>query len=146
MTDTIDREQVRVAIATRLKPVLEGQNLVQEVFDHIEADFGTKTPITMIATGGADTQPMTGMGLRAELLYDLHVYVLYASTDGTWTPAMSATRLDRIYNAIVTWLGDPANSGPWQTLRQAQPSLVATEAIGGLGYWHEMIPILAEVF
>jgi hypothetical protein len=144
-----DREAVRVEIGLRLKTVLESTALAQEVFDHLEADFGAKTPVVMMASAGADLAPLTGQGTRSGYLYDLHVYVLYAIEDSPeWTPTLSAQRLDRIYAAIVAFLSSPNNrkTALWQSLKQVSQSLVVTEAIGGAGYWHEIIPIKAEVY
>lgn len=142
-----DREQVRVQLGSLLKTALESATLAQTVFDHLEADWGTATPVVMIASAGASTENLTSQGGLTAYLYDVHVYVLYATEDGTWTPTQSQQRLDKIYSAIAAFVSASANrhTAYWKTIRQAAESIVMPEAVGGVGYWHEMIPIRVQV-
>lgn len=142
----MNRDEVRIEFGKQLQLALEASGLVssdpQQVFDHLVADFGALSPVVMLAPGGTDPQPVS-MGY----LYDVHVYVLYADESSQWTPDKSQTRLDQIYNAIATWLRDPVNKNRllWKSIKQTAPSIVIPEAVGGAGYWHEIIPVRAEV-
>ena len=142
-----DREAVRVQIGQLLENALAQAGLAQAVYAYLEADFGTQTPVVMLASAGAELTPLTAQGGKSSFLYDIHVYVLYAMEDGTWTAEQSAQRLDRIYNAIAVFLSEPTNrqQALWRSLRQAGPSQVVPEAIGGYAYWHEVVPIRVEV-
>lgn len=143
----VGRDEVRVELGSRLKALLQ-PTLAQAVYDHLEADFGTQTPVVMLASAGAEWQPLTTQGRRSGFLVDAHVYVLYALDDGSWTPAQSLQRLDQIYTAVANWLSEPSNKNmpAWRSIKQSAQSMVLTEAIGGAGYWHEIIPIKVEVY
>ena len=142
------REEVRVELGSRLATTLEVPGLAQKVYAYVEADFGSQTPVVMIATAGTGMQPLTHQGSRMIHLYDLHVYVLYALEDGTWTAEQSQQRLDQIYSAIATWLDVPTNkvTNYWKSIKQITDSVVIPESVGGLGYWHEVIPLRVEVY
>ncbi len=148
MSGLPDRDEVREVLGVGLKTLLEKPDLAQAVFDHIEADWGTLNPVVMIASLGTSQQPLTGQGSRSGFLYSLHVYVLYAMEDGSWTPAQAQTALDKINGAIVKWMNEKTNknTATWKSLKQTADSVVLPESVGGAGYWHEMIPIKAEVY
>jgi hypothetical protein len=143
----ISRDEVRIEFANRVRDrVVTSAQLAQAVYDHQIGSFGTENPVILVTAGGTGRPPMTLRGTRAEFYIELHIFVLYALEDGTWTEAQSETRLDRIEAEIGAMLTDPLSSPLWSEIDYYGRTIVEPVQIGGAWYRYEIVPLVIRKF
>ena len=137
-----DRKTLRKAYATLLQNNLVGTGkLVQATYAYQVGDFGGKSPVVVVSSGGALRQRLTFQGTTPIFWLNVHVFVLYALQDKSWTEDMAEDALDDIENALAS-LNDANQKGTyWDTVTQEERSRTDSVVIGGLEYRTEVFPI-----
>lgn len=97
----INRETVRDAFTALLSTALVGTGLpAQAVYGYQVGDFGSQSPVVVVSDAGSMRSVMTGLGSRAEFLFNIFVFVLY--TDGSsWNEDDAEDALDAIEKIIA---------------------------------------------
>ena len=142
-----DRATLRHTFAGLVKPELEGPgkpcNLVS---DGQIADWGTRSPVMVITEAGTEWIQLTTKGqyIPAAHYLAVHVFVLYATTDGSITEAESEDQLapiqiglfevissHRSHQVGVDWI--------WKSIIPDGRSTIEPLKLKGLEFRHEVI-------
>lgn len=147
--NTTSRETVRDALAALLATALVGTGLpVQAVYNYQVSDFGEKSPVVLVLSGGAKRK-RHGLGtakwhswLRLEVL----VFVAEASITESWTDQNVDDILDDIEKRIADVIADHRASASWSYIEFAdEGSRILPARTGGKSFKLEAIPVIAEV-
>lgn len=149
-SNVVNREVSRDALATLLTTSLVATlGSVQAVYQYLVADFGGQSPVLVVTSGGTDRQKLAKYTVTHGLIYlDVHVFVLFALDDNSWTEHNAEDRLDLIEKQITDVLVDNyVYSGYWQSIEYDQRSEVDPMPIKVAGdvYRHERIPLVVSV-
>lgn len=143
-TNTLNRSAVRAALATDLAAVLVGAGLpAQTVYAYQVGDFGTENPVVVITSNGSDRSRFNDPDAIWEdvLYFAIHIFVLYALEDGSWTEEQSEDRLDLIEKTISDYVLAASAVGGGDEIWLDGRTTVEAPSIGGLDYRHEVIPV-----
>ena len=144
--NSLNRETVRDALATLLQVALVGSGKpVQAVYNYEISDFADQSPIVVVTCGGTVRERGT-LGTSWRTLVDLrvHVFTLYALTDGTWTEAQSEDRADLIEKKIADVVLDNYSNTTWDELYFTGQTQVQPLVLGGREYRMETISLKAS--
>jgi hypothetical protein len=137
-----DRKTLRKAYATLLQNNLVGSGLpVQAVYSYQVGDFGGKSPVVIVSSGGALRQRLTFTGSQPIFWLNVHVFILYATEDKSWTEEMAEDALDTIENALASINDLNQHGACWDAVTQEERSRTDSIVIGGLEYRVEVFPI-----
>ena len=141
MSAAVNREVIRDAIVTQLRPAL---TVAQSVEGH-KANIRGQWPAVRLLTDGSLRPQVTERGIRSEFHYLAQLWVLYYK-DGLWTEAEAEDTLDALEHQLAEWLANNQVGELWTGLMFAGRSRVGTFNEGGETYLVEEIPIKAEVW
>jgi hypothetical protein len=139
---TTDRKTLRKAYATLLQNNLVGNGkLVQAVYPYQVGDFSGKSPVVVVSSGGSLRQRLTFQGSTPNFWLNVHVFILYAIEDKSWTEENAEDALDDIENAFATINDTNQHGSCWDAITQEERSRTDSLVIGGLEYRVEVFPI-----
>lgn len=140
------RKTVRKLIAGLLSSALVGTGLpVQACYDYQIGDFGGQSPVVVVSSRGGGYSDLTFQGTNPVFEYNVHVFVLYATEDGTWTESNAEDTLDDIEALIRQVLEN--NKKPtmgWESITLAGMSQTDSITIGGIEYRTELFVLRVE--
>lgn len=145
-----NRETSRDALATLLEDELvTNLGIVAAVYNRKVDDPQGQSPIVCVLSAGTARIPLTFQGSKAEHLFEVQTWVLYADPDATpaWTEADAEDRLDLIEKEIAEIVDDyGANQTNWIAMDYEGRSVIADiVTLGGVSYVVEKIPIVCVV-
>lgn len=135
---TSSRKTLRKAYAALLNTALVGTGkLAQAVYDYQVGDFKGASPVVCVTSAGALRQRLTFQGSTPAFWLNIHVFVLYATEDASWTEAMAEDAIDDI-EAVIAAVNDANQiNASWQGITQEDRSQADSLVIGGLEYRRE---------
>lgn len=133
------RKVSRQALGQLLKTAV---TTAKEVYRYQETQFKGKSPIVVISSGSSTRERVTMRGSFATFQFDVHVFVLQKTKDGTWLNEQAEDLLDDIEQQICEAIDSNQRTAAWQAIRYSD----ATDArdpvtIEGNTYLYERIPV-----
>ncbi|MDR3572861.1 MAG: hypothetical protein P4L50_03285 [Anaerolineaceae bacterium] len=139
---TESRKAARQALAALLTSALVGPSgLASQVYDCQPGDFGGQSPVVTVSSGGTQRVNMTFQGTKPTFWLNVHIFVLYATEDKTWTEEMAENALDDIEQTIAGVIEANRHTSSWDFAIQADRSQATSVVIGGLEYRMEVISV-----
>jgi hypothetical protein len=141
-----NRQAIRAAFAALLTGALAGpEGLAHTVYDHLPADFGGASPVIAVGARGSKRARLTFRGGQTTFLFDVFVFVLAASTDGSWTERDAENALDALELAIAEALeGNQNTAAAWISADVGETECDFV-TIGGQEYRRERLPVALVV-
>lgn len=138
-----DRKVCRQALATLLASSV---TLEQAVYNYQVGDFQGQSPVLVVTSAGTEQTPGDFEGDDTTFYFNIHVFVLYADPDASWTEQNAEDTLDDIEKQIRAMIADNQVTANWSMIRLADRSVTRPIVIGGDEYRHEVFPVAAEVY
>ena len=145
---TANRKDARKALAALLETALVGVGLpAQAVYDFQVGDFGANNPVVVVTSTSADRSGKLSQSRYLTVFgYEIHLFVLYALEDGTWTEENAEDALDTLEMSVFEVLrANAVNRPTWEALLYTQPSEADSVIVAGLEYKHEVITVQVRV-
>lgn len=137
MTDT-NRKNIRAQFASLLSTAMVGTGLpVQAVYSYRVGDFGGKSPVVVISSAGAVRSSFTFQGAKPSYRIQVDTFVLYATTDGTWTEEDAENALDDIEKLLADTIAANRANDYWIGIDYVDFSQRIDVTLGGLDYIRE---------
>lgn len=137
MTDT-NRKNIRAQFASLLTTAMVGTGLpVQAVYSYRVGDFAGASPVVVVSSYGAKRPAFTFQGARPMYRIQVDTFVLYATTDGTWTEEDAETALDDIEKLLADTIAANRSTDYWIGIDYLDFSQRVDVAVGGLDYIRE---------
>jgi len=148
VANAVNRETLRDALAVLLEAALVGENKpVQAVYNYRMSDFGKETPVVAVTSAGSNRiKEAATLVTYAEVYLNVHIFVLYASADDSWTEAEAEDRCDLIEKETADVITDNYTTDNWTSLTYREPSIMETVVIGGKSYIHEVMLLTAKAY
>jgi len=145
-SNVVNRETVRDAVSTILSSAIVAAGYAQAFYGYQVADFGRQSPVVVVTSGGASRGNLASREIGdTSFKIIIHIFVLYAIEDGSWTEANSEDKLDALEKKIIDLLIDAFDTQNWLTLDAMDFSEVDGEIIGEEDYRHEAITLTIGV-
>ena len=145
-----NRKDVRKKMAELLETALGAgapTQLVQAFYKSQPRDFGGASPVVTVSGAGSDRPRMTQGAGRSTFWLNVHVFVVFALADGSWTEDDAEDRLDDIEAAVAAVIQNNRRlSGFWEALDYESRSAAGSVEVGGVEYRREVIPLKVEVY
>lgn len=139
---TASRKDVRNALGALLKASV---TKAKEVFSYQETTFAGKSPVVVVNSSGSSRDRMTLRGSFATFRFDVHVFVLQRTKDGSWFNQQAEDLIDDIEQQICQAVDDNQRSDHWQAIRYAAATDASQPAtIEGHIYLYEVISLEVE--
>ncbi len=143
MSTTVDRETIRDAFALLLTNNITD---LQAVYGYVVSDFDGMTPVATVLSSGSIRPPFTSEGPITGIFLSANLWVIYASSDDSWTEADAEDKLDDLERQFGNVVSSNRQTSDWNFLTYDGRSVVRVVPVGGVPYLHEAIPIRVEVF
>ena len=146
-SNVVNRKTVRTAVKTVLETELVGVGKpAQAIYGYQVADFSRQSPVIVVTSGGSRRGVLSSKEL-GDTAFEIivHVFVLYAQDDGTWTESQSEDSLDDLEKEITDTLTDAFDSQNWLLLGVSGYSFLDPVIIGDEEYRHEAITLIIGV-
>lgn len=122
----------------------------QAVFDHQPVSFAAGSPIAYLSSAGSARPPLTGQGARHQFFISAHIVVLFSDPNSSpvYTNDQAEDSLDLIESELYAAIrGNRRKENFWQDLRYMERTLAEDViVVGGATYFHEIIPLIMEVY
>ncbi len=139
---TPDRAALRKQFAALLVAAIEGASKpVEKVYDYQVDDWGALNPIVAVTEAGSEWRRLTVQGgIPDNHALAIHVFVLYATADGTITPAQSEDMLSPIVAGVASVVyTNQRRASYWDGIDWAGQTAIEPVKIRGKEYRHEAI-------
>lgn len=153
--DSTNRQLAREALAGLLATALTGAgNPVDSVYGYQLGDFGGKSPVVLVVSGGsARAQAGLGSARHANRFrLTLMTFVAAADAGAGWSEQDVEDRLDLIDKQIADVLADNRGkkqdaSLPWDYIALEADAFtdIRPAVVGGKAYWLETTSVIVEV-
>ncbi len=141
---TISRKEVRQELAKILKGRMVS---AQAVYSFQVANFGKASPVVYLTGSGSRRAKLTGRGYQSTFKINAHLFVLYASKDGSWTEENAEDTLDQLEFELAVAVLDVQGNKIISEINYSEASNADDPVvIGGETYLHEIVPLETTCF
>lgn len=139
---TESRKEARQQLAALLQADLVGAGKpAQAVYDYQVGDFQGQSPVVVVSSGGTLRERLSFLGTKPMHVMNIHVFVLYAAEDGSWTEADAENALDDIEQKISATCSANQRTAWWEAITPTGQSATSSVMIGGKEYRTELITV-----